>query len=329
MGFLFKQKSNDKEGKISSQTFNSDVYFKDVANFYHLMGDDEFVIRVGDEEIAVGNEGKKLIALYIAASMPGTDEIVMNRINSFPALKTFYSTFINCATGSVARDDAARDAAVSGIISQNFSDLLNDRENKFCRMRKYDVPALIAMQTMRVAEANEVNPLYWICKTSDIVNDTNFSEEFVDNISWIYNEAVTRRCLVAKKPLNHSNIEEMVSSEYNSSEATLDVRLKEFDKKEEKRKLDEAEQRKKSAEKIAAIERDGRETRAVYERTINQPLARKMENVARALGINLYQSSSDTTGFRPGTSDLGEMGKMFGDKSIGDTSKSDDKGRHL
>ena len=324
MGFLFKQKSNDKEGKISSQTFNSDVYFKDVANFYHLMGDDEFVIRVGDEKIAVGNEGKKLIALYIAASMPGTDEIVMDRINSFPALKTFHSTFIKCATGFVARD-----AAVSGIISQNFSDLLNDRENKFCRMRKYDVPALIAMQTMRVAEANEVNPLYWICKTSDIVNGTNFSEEFVDNISWIYNEAVTRRCLVAKKPLNHSNIEEMVSSEYNSSEATLGVRLKELFRKEDERKQAEAEQRKKSAETIATIEREGRQERAEYERILNQPIARKIENVARAAGINLYQSSSDTTGFRPGTSDLGEMGKMFGDKSIGDTSKSDDKGRYL
>lgn len=328
MGFLFKQKSNDKEGKISSQTFNSDVYFKDVANFYHMMGDDEFVIRVGDEEIAVGNEGKKLIALYIAASLNGTDEIVMNRIKSFSAFETFSLTFMKCATRSVARDDAARDAAVSGIISQNFSDLLNDRENKFCRIRKYDVPALIAMQTMRVAEANEVNPLYWICKASDIVNDTNFSEEFVDNISWIYNEAVTRRCLVAKKPLNHSNIEEMVSSEYNSSEATLDVRLKESFKRQEERERAEAEQRKKSYEMIAAIEREGRETRAVYQRTINQ------SNVAR-LDKRLTQQGYDTSkfrtgaGFRPGTSDSSELGKMFGDKSIGDASKSDDKGRHL
>lgn len=40
-------------------------------------------------------------------------------------------------------------------------------------------------------------------------------------------------------------------------------------------------------------------------------------------------TTSSSSSSSLGTSDSSELGKMFGDKSIGDTSKSDDKGRHL
>ena len=60
-----------------------------------------------------------------------------------------------------------------------------------------------------------------------------------------------------------------------------------------------------------------------------QDMVATLDKLLTQQGYDTSKFRTGTAGFRPGTSDLGEMGKMFGDKSIGDTSKSDDKGRHL
>ena len=421
-------------------------YFREVARYYYQMGDDKFVIRVGKKKLAIGNEQKKLLALYLATSIYGNNERIRRKVADFPAFKIFESTFKECAIRRDISDDV-----ISGIVSQEFSELF-----KLNRDKGYNIQGLIVLQTKRVADANEVNPLYWMCKTSDNVNGTNFAEEFVDNINWFYgcSSGLYSSGLI-EKPWERSDIEKMVSIEkssilgmlFGNGTSTKQVRqetepfqqdrkngavehrklnkeagaeskrVAEFHKsfddhlrtmteivsegekkimpdiqrhmreelginptqlssdvsefrtgtagfrpgtsdsselgrmavednteavqeysdeeiKEHIRKLDE--EREKRIKLLNQQEQDrAKEFRQFQSRLneaarpIQQSTVEHLDKLLTQQGYDTSKFRTGTAGFRPGTSDLGEMGKMFGDKSIGDTSKSDDKGRHL
>ena len=421
-------------------------YFREAARYYYQMGDDKFVIRVGKKKLAIGNEQKKLLALYLATSIYGNNERIRRKVADFPAFKIFESTFKECAIRRDISDDV-----ISGIVSQDFSELF-----KLNRDKGYNIQGLIVLQTKRVADANEVNPLYWMCKTSDNVNGTNFAEEFVDNINWFYgcSSGLYSSGLI-EKPWERSDIEKMVSIEkssilgmlFGNGTSTKQVRqetepfqqdrkngavehrklnkeagaeskrVAEFHKsfddhlrtmteivsegekkimpdiqrhmreelginptqlssdvsefrtgtagfrpgtsdsselgrmavednteavqeysdeeiKEHIRKLDE--EREKRIKLLNQQEQDrAKEFRQFQSRLneaarpIQQSTVEHLDKLLTQQGYDTSKFRTGTAGFRPGTSDLGEMGKMFGDKSIGDTSKSDDKGRHL
>ena len=421
-------------------------YFREAARYYYQMGDDKFVIRVGKKKLAIGNEQKKLLALYLATSIYGNNERIRRKVADFPAFKIFESTFKECAIRRDISDDV-----ISGIVSQEFSELF-----KLNRDKGYNIQGLIVLQTKRVADANEVNPLYWMCKTSDNVNGTNFAEEFVDNINWFYgcSSGLYSSGLI-EKPWERSDIEKMVSIEkssilgmlFGNGTSTKQVRqetepfqqdrkngavehrklnkeagaeskrVAEFHKsfddhlrtmteivsegekkimpdiqrhmreelginptqlssdvsefrtgtagfrpgtsdsselgrmavednteavqeysdeeiKEHIRKLDE--EREKRIKLLNQQEQDrAKEFRQFQSRLneaarpIQQSTVEHLDKLLTQQGYDTSKFRTGTAGFRPGTSDLGEMGKMFGDKSIGDTSKSDDKGRHL
>ena len=421
-------------------------YFREAARYYYQMGDDKFVIRVGKKKLAIGNEQKKLLALYLATSIYGNNERIRRKVADFPAFKIFESTFKECAIRRDISDDV-----ISGIVSQEFSELF-----KLNRDKGYNIQGLIVLQTKRVADANEVNPLYWMCKTSDNVNGTNFAEEFVDNINWFYgcSSGLYSSGLI-EKPWERSDIEKMVSIEKSSILGMLfgngtstkrvrqetepfqqdrkngavehrklnkeagaeSKRVAEFHKsfddhlrtmteivsegekkimpdiqrhmreelginptqlssdvsefrtgtadfrpgtsdsselgrmavednteavqeysdeeiKEHIRKLDE--EREKRIKLLNQQEQDrAKEFRQFQSRLneaarpIQQSTVEHLDKLLTQQGYDTSKFRTGTAGFRPGTSDLGEMGKMFGDKSIGDTSKSDDKGRHL
>ena len=180
-------------------------YFREAARYYYQMGDDKFVIRVGKKKLAIGNEQKKLLALYLATSIYGNSGEIRRKVADFPAFKIFESTFKECAIRRDISDDV-----ISGIVSQEFSEFF-----KLNRGKEYSIPELIILQTKRVADANEVNPLYWMCKTSDNVNGTNFAEKFVDNINWFYYKS-GRQGGPSEKPWERSDIEKMVSIEKSS-----------------------------------------------------------------------------------------------------------------
>ena len=421
-------------------------YFREAARYYYQMGDDKFVIRVGKKKLAIGNEQKKLLALYLATSIYGNNERIRRKVADFPAFKIFESTFKECAIRRDISDDV-----ISGIVSQEFSELF-----KLNRDKGYNIQGLIVLQTKRVADANEVNPLYWMCKTSDNVNGTNFAEEFVDNINWFYgcSSGLYSSGLI-EKPWERSDIEKMVSIEKSSILGMLfgngtstkrvrqetepfqqdrkngavehrklnkeagaeSKRVAEFHKsfddhlrtmteivsegekkimpdiqrhmreelginptqlssdvsefrtgtagfrpgtsdsselgrmavednteavqeysdeeiKEHIRKLDE--EREKRIKLLNQQEQDKAKEFRQFQSRLNEAARSIQQSTVEQLDKRLTQQGYDTSkfrtgtaGFRPGTSDLGEMGKMFGDKSIGDTSKSDDKGRHL
>ena len=421
-------------------------YFREAARYYYQMGDDKFVIRVGKKKLAIGNEQKKLLALYLATSIYGNNERIRRKVADFPAFKIFESTFKECAIRRDISDDV-----ISGIVSQEFSELF-----KLNRDKGYNIQGLIVLQTKRVADANEVNPLYWMCKTSDNVNGTNFAEEFVDNINWFYgcSSGLYSSGLI-EKPWERSDIEKMVSIEKSSILGMLfgngtstkrvrqetepfqqdrkngavehrklnkeagaeSKRVAEFHKsfddhlrtmteivsegekkfmpdierymreylgidptqlssdvsefrtgtagfrpgtsdsselgrmavednteavreysdeeiKEHIRKLDE--EREKRIKLLNQQEQDRAKEFRQFQSRLNEAARSIQQSTVEQLDKRLTQQGYDTSkfrtgtaGFRPGTSDLGEMGKMFGDKSIGDTSKSDDKGRHL
>ena len=421
-------------------------YFREAARYYYQMGDDKFVIRVGKKKLAIGNEQKKLLALYLATSIYGNNERIRRKVADFPAFKIFESTFKECAIRRDISDDV-----ISGIVSQEFSELF-----KLNRDKGYNIQGLIVLQTKRVADANEVNPLYWMCKTSDNVNGTNFAEEFVDNINWFYgcSSGLYSSGLI-EKPWERSDIEKMVYIEKSSILGMLfgngtstkrvrqetepfqqdrkngavehrklnkeagaeSKRVAEFHKsfddhlrtmteivsegekkimpdiqrhmreelginptqlssdvsefrtgtagfrpgtsdsselgrmavednteavqeysdeeiKEHIRKLDE--EREKRIKLLNQQEQDKAKEFRQFQSRLNEAARSIQQSTVEQLDKRLTQQGYDTSkfrtgtaGFRPGTSDLGEMGKMFGDKSIGDTSKSDDKGRHL
>ena len=421
-------------------------YFREAARYYYQMGDDKFVIRVGKKKLAIGNEQKKLLALYLAASLYENSGEIRRKVADFPAFKIFESTFKECAIRRDISDDV-----ISGIVSQEFSELF-----KLNRDKGYNIQGLIVLQTKRVADANEVNPLYWMCKTSDNVNGTNFAEEFVDNINWFYgcSSGLYSSGLI-EKPWERSDIEKMVSIEKSSILGMLfgngtstkrvrqetepfqqdrkngavehrklnkeagaeSKRVAEFHKsfddhlrtmteivsegekkfmpdierymredlgidptqlssdvsefrtgtagfrpgtsdsselgrmavednteavreysdeeiKEHIRKLDE--EREKRIKLLNQQEQDRAKEFRQFQSRLNEAARSIQQSTVEQLDKRLTQQGYDTSkfrtgtaGFRPGTSDLGEMGKMFGDKSIGDTSKSDDKGRHL
>lgn len=342
-----KHSSNGKRN-VGFYSFSPNMqnYLYNVANVYNMISGN-VAMRIGNEEIVVGDEGKKLFALYLAAGFNSVhDSKTKTMLHNSLAYREVYSRFgksgiFKSKKGNISQDE------VSEIISQDFSELLNDRSNEFCNMKYLTIPALITMQTLKVAKSGEVNPIYWSCKMTDGIKDTNFAEDYVSNVFSMYQDAVKRDYLSVKWPLTRGVIKKKVSIEEKKSitksskedrksseveeddEATLDERLKEFFKRQEEREQAEAEQRKRNAEMIATIEREGRQKRSEAMRTINQSTAEYMENVARVLGINLYQSSSDTTSHKHGTSDSSEMSKMFDDKAAGDSSKSSDKGRHL
>lgn len=201
MGYIqFSYRQHRKQKMIN----NVLDYFRAAARYYYQMGDDKFVIRVGKKKLAIGNEQKKLLALYLATSIYGNSEEIRRKVADFPAFKIFESTFKECAIRRDISDDV-----ISGIVSQEFSEFF-----KLNRDKKYSIPKLIILQTKRVADANEVNPLYWMCKTSDNVNGTNFAEKFVDNINWFYCYPGVGR--LSEKPWERSDIEKMVSVEKSS-----------------------------------------------------------------------------------------------------------------
>ena len=204
---LFSPRRNQKERKMKDDL----DYFSEAARYYYQMGDDKFVIRVGKKKLAIGNEQKKLLALYLATSIYGNSGEIRRKVADFPAFKIFESTFKECAIRRDISDDV-----ISGIVSQEFSEFF-----KLNRGKEYSIPELIILQTKRVADANEVNPLYWMCKTSDNVNGTNFAEKFVDNINWFYYKSVFyysagRQGGLSEKPWERSDIEKMVSIEKSS-----------------------------------------------------------------------------------------------------------------
>jgi len=439
---LFSPRRNQKQRKVKDDL----DYFREAARYYYQMGDDKFVIRVGKKKLAIGNEQKKLLALYLATSIYGNNERIRRKVADFPAFKIFESTFKECAIRRDISDDV-----ISGIVSQEFSELF-----KLNRDKGYNIQGLIVLQTKRVADANEVNPLYWMCKTSDNVNGTNFAEEFVDNINWFYgcSSGLYSSGLI-EKPWERSDIEKMVSIEKSSILGMLfgngtstkrvrqetepfqqdrkngavehrklnkeagaeSKRVAEFHKsfddhlrtmteivsegekkimpdiqrhmreelginptqlssdvsefrtgtagfrpgtsdsselgrmavednteavreysdeeiKEHIRKLDE--EREKRIKLLNQQEQDRAKEFRQFQSRLNEAARSIQQSTVEQLDKRLTQQGYDTSkfrtgtaGFRPGTSDLGEMGKMFGDKSIGDTSKSDDKGRHL
>lgn len=198
---LFSPRRSQKERKMK----NDLDYFREAARYYYQMGDDKFVIRVGKKKLAIGNEQKKLLALYLATSIYGNSGEIRRKVADFPAFKIFESTFKECAIRRDISDDV-----ISGIVSQEFSEFF-----KLNRGKEYSIPELIILQTKRVADANEVNPLYWMCKTSDNVNGTNFAEKFVDNINWFYYKS-GRQGGPSEKPWERSDIEKMVSIEKSS-----------------------------------------------------------------------------------------------------------------
>ena len=439
---LFSPRRNQKQRKVKDDL----DYFREAARYYYQMGDDKFVIRVGKKKLAIGNEQKKLLALYLAASLYENSGEIRRKVADFPAFKIFESTFKECAIRRDISDDV-----ISGIVSQEFSEFF-----KLNRGKEYSIPELIILQTKRVADANEVNPLYWMCKTSDNVNGTNFAEEFVDNINWFYgcSSGLYSSGLI-EKPWERSDIEKMVSIEKSSILGMLfgngtstkrvrqetepfqqdrkngavehrklnkeagaeSKRVAEFHKsfddhlrtmneivtegekklwpdmqrymredlgidptqlssdvsefrtgtagfrpgtsdsselgrmavednteavreysdeeiKEHIRKLDE--EREKRIKLLNQQEQDRAKEFRQFQSRLNEAARSIQQSTVEQLDKRLTQQGYDTSkfrtgtaGFRPGTSDLGEMGKMFGDKSIGDTSKSDDKGRHL
>ena len=204
---LFSPRRSQKQRKMKDDL----DYFREAARYYYQMGDDKFVIRVGKKKLAIGNEQKKLLALYLATSIYGNSEEIRRKVADFPAFKIFESTFKECAIRRDISDDV-----ISGIVSQEFSEFF-----KLNRGKEYSIPELIILQTKRVADANEVNPLYWMCKTSDNVNGTNFAEKFVDNINWFYYKSVFyysagRQGGLSEKPWERSDIEKMVSVEKSS-----------------------------------------------------------------------------------------------------------------
>ena len=198
---LFSPRRSQKERKMKDDL----DYFREAARYYYQMGDDKFVIRVGKKKLAIGNEQKKLLALYLATSIYGNSGEIRRKVADFPAFKIFESTFKECAIRRDISDDV-----ISGIVSQEFSEFF-----KLNRGKEYSIPELIILQTKRVADANEVNPLYWMCKTSDNVNGTNFAEKFVDNINWFYYKS-GRQGGPSEKPWERSDIEKMVSIEKSS-----------------------------------------------------------------------------------------------------------------
>lgn len=341
---LFSPRRSQKERKMKDDL----DYFREAARYYYQMGDDKFVIRVGKKKLAIGNEQKKLLALYLAASLYENSGEIRRKVADFPAFKIFESTFKECAIRRDISDDV-----ISGIVSQEFSEFF-----KLNRGKEYSIPELIILQTKRVADANEVNPLYWMCKTSDNVNGTNFAEKFVDNINWFYYKSVFyysagRQGGLSEKPWERSDIEKMVSIEKSSilgmlfGNGTSTKRVRQETKPSQQDRKNGVVERGKlnkeagaESKRVAEFHKSFDDHLRTMTEIVSEGEKKIMPDIQRhmreELGINPTQLSSDvsefrtgTAGFRPGTSDLGEMGKMFGDKSIGDTSKSDDKGRHL
>ena len=318
-------------------------YFREAARYYYQMGDDKFVIRVGKKKLAIGNEQKKLLALYLATSIYGNNERIRRKVADFPAFKIFESTFKECAIRRDISDDV-----ISGIVSQEFSELF-----KLNRDKGYNIQGLIVLQTKRVADANEVNPLYWMCKTSDNVNGTNFAEEFVDNINWFYgcSSGLYSSGLI-EKPWERSDIEKMVSIEkssilgmlFGNGTSTKQVR-QDTEPFQQDRKNGAVEHRKLNKEagaeskRVAEFHKSFDDHLRTMTEIVSEGEKKIMPDIQRhmreELGINPTQLSSDvsefrtgTAGFRPGTSDSSELGRMA-DESTGDNSKSNDMGRHF
>ena len=308
---LFSPRRNQKQRKVKDDL----DYFREAARYYYQMGDDKFVIRVGKKKLAIGNEQKKLLALYLAASLYENSGEIRRKVADFPAFKIFESTFKECAIRRDISDDV-----ISGIVSQEFSELF-----KLNRDKGYNIQGLIVLQTKRVADANEVNPLYWMCKTSDNVNGTNFAEKFVDNINWFYYKSVFyysagRQGGLSEKPWERSDIEKMVSIEkssilgmlFGNGTSTKRVR-QETEPFQQDRKNGAVEHRKLNKEagaeskRVAEFHKSFDDHLRTMTEIVSEGEKKIMPDIQRhmreELGINPTQLSSDVSEFRTGTAD--------------------------
>lgn len=362
-------KPSSGSGQITYNSYGEDmrIYLYHVANIYRIISR-EISTKIGDEEITLGDEGKKLIALYLAA---GTDYVrhktIKTMLRNSEAFRENWSRFKKSEAYTSCGNTRISDDEASQIISRNFSELLNHRTNKFYTMKvSFPGPStLIVMQTLKVASVKETNPIYWVCKMTDGIKNTNLAENYVSSIFSMYKSAIKHNYLGAIFPLTLSSFEKKVSFEKKkeipkklksdsgihgvsserdkqSSEVEQAVEdnteaVQEYSDEEIKehiRKLDE--EREKRIKLLNQQEQDrAREFRQFQSRLneaarpIQQSDVEQLDKLLTQQGYDTSKFRTGTAGFRPGTSDLGEMGKMFGDKSIGDTSKSDDKGRHL
>ncbi len=347
--------SNNGKRNVGFYSFSPNMqdYLYNVANVYHMISGN-ISMRIGNEEITLGDEGKKLFALYLAAGFNSVyDSKTKTMLHNSLAYREVYSRFGKSGVFKSKKENISQDE-VSEIISQDFSELLNDRSNEFCNMKYLTIPALITMQTLKVAKSGEVNPIYWSCKMIDGIKGTNLAEDYVSNGFSMYQDAVKRDYLSVKWPLTRGILKKKVSIEgkknvtnspkqdkqgskvdqtvEDNTEAVQEYSDEEI--KEHIRKLDE--EREKRIKLLNQQEQDrAREFRQFQSRLneaarpIQQSTVAQLDKLLTQQGYDTRKFRTGTAGSRPGTSDLGEMGKMFGDKSIGDTSKSDDKGRHL
>ena len=207
-------------------------YLYNVANVYHMLSGN-ISMRIGNEEITLGDEGKKLFALYLAAGFNSVyDSKTKTMLHNSLAYREVYSRFGKSGVFKSKKENISQDE-VSEIISQDFSELLNDRSNEFCNMKYLTIPALITMQTLKVAKSGEVNPIYWSCKMIDGSDMGKLTDSYVSTSYDLYrlvsgdNDVVLTRSDFEKKLIEKG---EDVSQEISSDSHGVSS---ESDKKDE------------------------------------------------------------------------------------------------
>ena len=226
------EKSEDASRDYYSFDMGTQDYLYNVANVYHMLSGN-ISMRIGNEEITLGDEGKKLFALYLAAGFNSVyDSKTKTMLHNSLAYREVYSRFGKSGVFKSKKENISQDE-VSEIISQDFSELLNDRSNEFCNMKYLTIPALITMQTLKVAKSGEVNPIYWSCKMIDGSDMGKLTDSYVSTSYDLYrlvsgdNDVVLTRSDFEKKLIEKG---EDVSQEISSDSHGVSS---ESDKKDE------------------------------------------------------------------------------------------------
>lgn len=208
-------------------------YLYNVANVYRMLNGD-VSIRIRNEEIILGDEEKKLFALYLAAGIEDDRHgIPVTNIHFSDAYEKLYSIFCNSSLYKSVNENISRVEA-SKIISQEFSALFSDLGDVSDDNLSVGYPVeMIVRQTLKVAETKEINPIYQVCKMIDGSDMGKLTDSYVSTSYDLYrlvsgdNDVVLTRSDFEKKLIEKG---EDVSQEISSDSHGVSS---ESDKKDE------------------------------------------------------------------------------------------------
>lgn len=208
-------------------------YLYNVANVYRMLIGD-VSIRIRNEKLILGDEEKKLFALYFAAGIEDDRHgIPVTNIHFSDAYEKLYSIFCNSNLYKSVNENISRVEA-SKIISQEFSDLFSDLGNVSDDNLSVGYPVeMIVRQTLKVAETKEIDPIYQVCKMIDGSDMGKLTDSYVSTSYDLYrlvsgdNDVVLTRSDFEKKLIEKS---EAVSQEISSDSHGVSS---ESDKKDE------------------------------------------------------------------------------------------------